>query len=84
MMLSCGTERVWALVVARAFLSSWEMSARSLFARQRVESLRWFPRIRLGRPIAKYFGYRPPQLDAEVVRQAELRATIVGVSSDTG
>ena len=23
-------------------LSSWEMSARSLFARQRVESLRWF------------------------------------------
>ena len=44
--------------------SSWEMSARSLFARQRVESLRWFPRIRLGRPIAKYFGYRPPPHDS--------------------
>ena len=48
-------------------LSSWEMSARSLFARQRVESLRWFPRIRLGRPIAKYFGYRPPRHDSVVV-----------------
>ena len=58
--------------------SSWEMSARSLFARQRVESLRWFPRIRLGRPIAKYFGYRPPRLDSVVGRQASRERTTGG------
>ena len=54
------------------------MSARSLFARQRVESLRWFPRIRLGRPIAKYFGYRPPRLDSVVGRQASRERTTGG------